>query len=108
MLLDEVHQVPLQAPGGGSRIDPNRPREMHRIQNLAIDIELELFRGCISDSNRTRFLVSRQMIQCEFGQPALPPKPYIICICAGSPAMARNSHSIHAEASSVKPDCIKE
>ena len=71
MILHELHQVPLQVPGVRARPDSDAPREVHRVHDLSINIELELLRRGIADSHRSRILVTREMLQLEFREAAL-------------------------------------
>ena len=52
-------------------MDANRSREMHRIQDFAVDVELELFGRRVSNSDRDRVFVPEQMWQYELGQTTL-------------------------------------
>ncbi len=84
-ILDyEVDQVPLEMPVIGAVVDLERATDVHRVDHLAVDVELKLLRGS-SNSLRRRS----------------PAAPYMICSFPGSPATARNSQLLHADASSM-------
>ncbi len=45
---------------------------MRRVEELAVDIELELRRGGVADPDRLRILVAGQPVELDFGQQAFP------------------------------------
>src|SRR5687768_11881688 len=59
MLFDEIDEMPLQVPGIRARSNADAAREMHRVHDFTIHIELKLTRGGVADAHRTRALVSR-------------------------------------------------
>src|SRR5437773_3920810 len=63
--LDVLDDSALERPGRGLRLDSGAAREMHAIDELAVDVELELTCGRIADPHRRGALVAGEPSELE-------------------------------------------
>ena len=70
--LEPVEDLARQRPRGVGGLEPALPRHVQRVDDLAVDIELELIGGAVSDPYRLGALVAGQPRQLELDQASLP------------------------------------
>ena len=81
--------------------------EVDRVDQLAVDVELELVGGAVADPHGAGAAVALEVVELLFGELRLPSTPYMICsgrrLRTRPPGSGRSSQSMNAGASSVNP-----
>jgi len=73
--LEEVHERELELPRFLLGVEPLAPRDVQRVEHLAVHVELELVDGGVPDAHRPRAVVARQPRDLVFGDASLPGRP---------------------------------
>ena len=70
--LEELEQAPAERPGVVQRRQARRARLVERVEDLAVDVELELRARRVADADGPRPLVALEPRQLELGDAAAP------------------------------------
>ena len=74
-LLEMLDQLSLEIPGGVARSQSHSTRLVKRIEQLAIDVELQLVGGSVADPHRCGVFITPKPPDFLFGQPPFSGDP---------------------------------